>query len=187
MTVARDVLIENEFEMTLLPGFDPSPADYLSNMERGAEISDCGRYRTRLWRRWDSRKGRVLVIMLNPSTADASQDDPTIRRCIRFAIRWECGCLEVRNLFALRATDQRELLAVADPVGPNNLCLVRSDDHFEKVVAAWGSHGGLLGRSTAIRGELSRRGIRAFHLGLTKSGEPRHPLYVPYQTPLQVL
>lgn len=171
--------------MNLLPGIAPSYKEYISAMERGAEISDCGRYRTRLWRRWDSRKGRVLVIMLNPSTADASQDDPTIRRCIRFAIRWECGCLEVRNLFALRATDPRELLAVADPVGPNNLCLVRSDDHFEKVVAAWGNHGRHLGRGAAVISDLSSRGLPLCHLGLTKLGEPRHPLYVSSNTVLQ--
>ena len=172
--------------MTLLPGFDPSSADYLANIERGADISDCGRYRTRLWRIWDPQKGRVLVIMLNPSTADASQDDPTIRRCIRFAIRWGYGCLEVRNLFSLRATDPDQLYLVDYPIGPGNHQLVTEKGAFDLIVAAWGNHGRHLGRGAEVISDLSSLGLQLFHLGLTKSGEPRHPLYVPYHTPLQI-
>jgi len=173
--------------MNLLPGIAPSYKEYISAMERGAEISDCGRYRTRLWRRWDSRKGRVLVIMLNPSTADASQDDPTIRRCIRFAILWGYGGLEVKNLFSLRATDPGQLYLVEDPIGPGNHQLVAEKEAFDLIIAAWGNHGRHLGRGAAVISDLSSRGLPLCHLGLTKLGEPRHPLYVSSNTVLQPL
>jgi hypothetical protein len=84
--------------------------------DRGATLSDCGRYRYRLWRRWADGP-TVLFVMLNPSTADADVDDPTIRRCIGFARSWGAGALEVVNLYAWRATQPAELKAAVGPVG----------------------------------------------------------------------
>src|SRR6185369_17379869 len=85
-----------------------------------AVISKCGKYRYSLRREWIGGAGTVCFIMLNPSTADASVDDPTIRRCIGFAQRWGYQILEVVNLYAYRATRPRDMFAAADPVGPEN-------------------------------------------------------------------
>ena len=143
--------------------------------ERGAIISDCGQYRYRLWRTWDASKPIVGFIMLNPSTADAEQDDPTIRRCIGFAKSWGYGGLEVGNVYAYRATDPRELLKVADPYGPVNLeHLFNIRDRCELLVAAWGARCDPGDGREMIR---SLRGMRAF--GFTANGSPKHPLYLP--------
>jgi hypothetical protein len=87
--------------------------------------------------------------MLNPSTADASQDDPTIRRCIGFARQWGCGRLVVLNLFAFRATDPADLKRAADPVGPENRAwfdrTLVDDLVGGPVVCGWGVHGAHLG------------------------------------------
>ena len=119
----------------------------------------------------------MAFVMLNPSTADERRDDPTIRRCVGFARRWGFGGVEIVNLFALRASDPRALRRASDPVGPDN------DRHIARVAAratllvvAWGVWGRLRGRSAALRARLSRRAPRC--LGLTRSGEPRHPLYL---------
>jgi hypothetical protein len=116
--------------------------------------------------------------MLNPSTADETHDDPTIKRCIDFSRRWGYGSLEVVNLFALRATCPQYLRSSSDPIGPKN------DDHIraaakraDAVVAAWGVHGGFLSRDRAVTDLLHSRRLVA--LGFTLAGQPRHPLYVP--------
>src|SRR5690348_16099160 len=111
-------------------------------MKRDAVISDCGRYRYSLSRwGWDERSGRCVFIMLNPSTADASVDDPTIRRCINFAQGWGYGMLEVVNLFAWRATFPKELALAPDPVGPHNgEYLTRAITIGDITVCAWGRH-----------------------------------------------
>jgi len=115
--------------------------------------------------------------MLNPSTADERRDDPTIRRCIGFARRWGFGGVEIVNLFALRASDPRALRRASDPVGPDNdRHIARVAARATLVVVAWGVWGGLRGRSAALRARLSRRAPRC--LGLTRSGEPRHLLYL---------
>lgn len=152
-----------------------------------AVISDCGRYRYRLNRSWDRMKATAGFIMLNPSIADATQDDPTIRRCVGFARAWRCGGLCVVNLFAFRATDPADLFAAAEPVGPEN------DDHIRAVlrqcrpvVAAWGAHGGHLGRDRAVREIIAAVGVSVFCLGRTKAGQPRHPLYVAAATKLDL-
>jgi hypothetical protein len=94
-------------------------------MTATAVLSDCGTYRYRLGRRW--AEGPVDVwIMLNPSTADATVDDRTIRRCMEFSRRWGAGALVVGNLFALRATDPAELVRHPDPIGPDN------DEHLTR-------------------------------------------------------
>jgi len=143
-------------------------------MQTNAVLSPCRRYRFALWRRWDIGP-QVLFIMLNPSTADELTDDPTVRRCIGFARSWGFGSLAVGNLFAFRTTSPAELSAWTDPVGPENdhwLSLLHEESSM--TIAAWGNHGRLLGRSTDISAKLPGLHI----LGLTKQGEPRHPLYV---------
>ena len=120
----------------------------------GAAFSPCGRYRWHLARTWDADGSRVAFVALNPSTADATHDDPTIRRCIGFARRWGAGGVDVVNLYAFRATKPRDLFAADDPVGPDNdawidAVVARAD----RVVLAWGHHGARDGdaRLTAAR------------------------------------
>ena len=144
----------------------------------GAEISPCGLFRLRLWRRW-SADGWLVFVMLNPSSADARRDDATLRACISFAKAAGCGGLEVVNLFSLRATDPRALKHAADPVGPgNDDAIVATAARPSTVVCGWGRGGALLGRGALVSGRLRQMGIRLHHLGLTKDGAPRHPLYV---------
>lgn len=150
----------------------------------GAVISPCGRYRYALWRALNETRLHRIVsvafVMLNPSTADAMTNDATIRRCIGFAKRWWCGSLRVANLFALRSTDPEALKTADDPIGPENDAAIWSlCSDADRVVLAWGAHGTLRGRGEAVRRDLIARGKKVYHLGLTKDGEPRHPLYLP--------
>lgn len=144
-----------------------------------AVISECGTYRYELRRTWDPQRPVVEWVMLNPSTADGVTDDPTIRRCVGFAYSWGYGGIVVRNLFALRATDPAELRDHTDPVGPENEAhLGQTPSDGALTVCAWGAHGGLRNRGAAVRDLLAARGP-IYHLGLTKAGHPRHPLYLP--------
>lgn len=143
----------------------------------GAVISDCGRYRYTLEREWMTGEGTCLFVMLNPSTADASEDDPTIRRCIGFAQRWGYQRLTVGNLFAFRATDPRKLVQVKDPGGPDNhLHLGRLAAEADRVVAAWGAFPAA--GQDYLAAVLSEVDSDLVCLGTTKNGSPRHPLYV---------
>jgi hypothetical protein len=152
----------------------------------GAVFSPCYRYRYVLTREWERGEGTVNFIMLNPSTADALTDDPTIRRCIGFARQWGYRTLTVTNLYGLRATDPRELQRAEDPIGPRNDEELANQARLASlVVCAWGtyglSRGGLVRR--VLQGTLSPF-IRVSHLGLTQAGAPRHPLYLAADTPL---
>ncbi|MDX1418627.1 MAG: DUF1643 domain-containing protein [Rubricoccaceae bacterium] len=148
----------------------------------GAEFSRCGRYRYLLTRTWDPARERVVFIGLNPSTADATRDDPTIRRIVGFARRWGAGGVDVLNLFAYRATDPRAMKAAADPVGPeNDRYLAAYAGCAAVTVAAWGVHGAHRGRAEAVAAWLGD--LRC--LGTTRAGHPRHPLYLRRNTPLQ--
>lgn len=114
----------------------------LRDDRRGALISDDGVYRYRLHRTWDSAKPTVAFLMLNPSTADATEDDPTIRRCIGFAKEWGYGTLIVGNLFALRSTDPERLTEHPEPVGPeNDAHLMSICGAADQTIAAWGTRG----------------------------------------------
>ena len=143
-------------------------------MRRGAVFSADRRYRYTLTRRWRSGP-RICFVMLNPSTADAERDDPTIRRCIGYARAWGFGGLTVVNLFALRSTDPARLEQVGDPVGPDNdRHLRRAFRSARLTVAAWGAH-----RATRARaGEVGRWLHDAACFGVTRDGSPRHPLYL---------
>lgn len=151
--------------------------------DSSARLSECGRYRYNLTRRVRTdRHTWCCFVMLNPSTADATTDDPTIRACCEFARRWECGWLQVVNLFAWRATDPRELASAADPIGPQNArALEEAARNADILVCAWGAHGGPRGVEV---GAWLRRDFLPYHLGLCKDGSPRHPLYVKRSTPL---
>lgn len=150
-------------------------------MIKGAIIDETGKYRYSLWRIWDEAKPLVVFVMLNPSTADAEEDDPTIRRCMNYARDWGCGGIEVVNLFAYRATDPKELAKVADPVGPLNQkhILQALQDAGEKgiIIAAWGAAGIGLNRTRAIANYL-KLVPEIQCLAVTKYGHPKHPLYL---------
>lgn len=148
-----------------------------------AVFSPCRCYRYTLFRDLGMQGPQLTVVMLNPSTADAVKDDPTIRRVIGFAKSWGCGSVQVLNLFAIRATDPREMLAADDPVGPENdehltreLRMAKDDGRF--VLAAWGSHGGHMSRDFQVTHKLVD-GVDWRCLGRTHGGSPKHPLYVP--------
>lgn len=147
-----------------------------AGIRRSAVLSPCGRYRYSLRREWGVVAGRTACfVMLNPSTADASIDDPTIRRCIGFARSWGCTALEVRNLFALRATDPKALRKADDPIGPEGDRYLSGID-ADIVVAAWGAGVPFARDKRALVDLLA--GHSLFCLGVTKQGHPRHPLYV---------
>ena len=117
----------------------------------------------------------VMFIGLNPSTADETKDDPTIRRCVGFAKEWGYGAVCMANLFAYRATDPRVMKEAADPVGPDNdVWLERYAKDASLVVAAWGAYGEHQGRAK----EVLKKVEGVVCLGMTKGGYPRHPLYM---------
>lgn len=144
-------------------------------LHRSAVLSPCGTYRYELTRRWSNRP-LVGWVMLNPSTADADVDDPTVRRCIGFAKAWGYGGLVIRNLFALRATDPCELDRHADPVGPDNDTHLSRCKYDDKTVIAWGARGG--DRGHEVLELLEKQGARPHQLAVTDGGQPRHPLYL---------
>lgn len=146
-----------------------------------AEISPCGPYRYTLSRPPLSSfpdRGAALFCMLNPSTADAKIDDPTIRRCRRFADYWGANGIVVVNLYALRSTDPKALWDHEDPVGElNDYWLRQTVQECGSVVCAWGVNARPDRVAAAV--EIFRQsGARLYCLGSTKAGAPRHPLYV---------
>lgn len=140
-------------------------------------FSACGKYRYSLWREGFALGTKYcLFIGLNPSTADETTNDPTIRRCIRFAKDWGYNALCMTNLFAFRATEPSDMMAQDDPVGPDNdSILLNLASRAGRVVAAWGVHGSYRERDQWAISNIDRQ---MTCLGLTKDGHPRHPLYV---------
>jgi len=150
------------------------------SMTGSARFSPCRRYRYALWRSWGDPRPFgspcAMFVCLNPSTADETQDDPTLRRCIAFARAWGFSALCMTNLFAYRATDPADMLAQADPVGEANDPTLRATAKMAGVIiAAWGVHGSYLGRGAVVRAMLPK----LHYLRLTKAGHPAHPLYLP--------
>lgn len=146
----------------------------------GAVFSACRLYRYRLWRQWGEQPPAVFV-MLNPSTADEIDNDPTVERCERRARAMGYGGLRVANIFALRSTDPQALYGHADPVGQqNDSAILESVSGAGIVVCAWGGHGNLNGRGDAVLHLLRAAGIEPHFLKLNGDGTPRHPLYVGY-------
>jgi hypothetical protein len=156
-------------------------------MIRRTEFSPCRLYRYTLWREWDdcgplftpksiARSCEYLMVIgLNPSTADETKDDPTIRRCIGFAKKWGFGALCMTNLFAWRDTDPEKMKASVEPVGiENDQWLETCAKNAGMILAAWGNHGAYIGRDKCVRGFLPP----LLCLGTNKDGSPKHPLYV---------
>jgi len=145
----------------------------------GAEFSLDRMYRYKLWREWDSTKGCVAFVGLNPSTADERVDDPTVRRCINYAKAWGFGRLVMLNIFAFRATDPKMMMANMNPVGPGNIeTIVEVARSSSMVVACWGAHGAYRGQGRQVMELLDRARVPLHCLGVTKGGHPKHPLYL---------
>lgn len=151
---------------------------------RHGGLVDVAEYRLALWRRWDTLLADRLCVfvMLNPSTATHTVDDPTIRRCIIFAKRWGFTGMAVVNLFGLRSTDPRVLRGCADAEGdPWNLDAIRWwVTRADRVVCAWGNHGALRDRGAVVSrviAEHARSAPMCFRV--TNQGQPEHPLYQP--------
>jgi len=146
-------------------------------MKTGAIIDITGLYRYLLWREWDAASLKVGFVMLNPSRADGTIDDPTIRRCIGFARSWGYGGLEVANLFAYRTAKPSELRRAIDPVGLENDAYLRSlVQRVDRVILAWGNWGSWQGRDRAVLNLFGS--TQLYSLAITKTGQPKHPLYL---------
>ncbi len=164
-----------------------------------ASISDCGTYRYTLYRKTKSPVRWVkkcLFIMLNPSTADAEKDDPTIRRCLSFAEREGCTDLTVVNLYALRATNPKEMIALLQyspmeafgGTDQKKHLLEQIEDHSQMnhlIICAWGKQKGIEGHADRVMKIINENKGTAYCLGKTKEGYPRHPLYVKGDKPLE--
>jgi hypothetical protein len=147
-----------------------------------AVYSACEHYRYLLTRTWDAAGPRALFVMLNPSTATEVQNDPTVERCERRARALGFGAFRVTNIFAYRATDPKVMRAVVDPVGPDNdPAILESAVWADRIICAWGSHGTHLNRGQHVATLLRQTSLPLWHLGLTATGEPKHPLYIGYQ------
>jgi len=166
-------------------------ADTTANeVNRSAVLSKNGRYRYRLDRWWEPESTgtgstRMPFMMLNPSTADAYRDDPTIRRCIGFARREGACGITVVNIGAYRATDPQEWCSAPDPFGPDNTTEVMAAvETAGYVVAAWGAHPAARTAGAVYLEAFRDAGVTVLCLGTTKDGSPRHPLYVRADQPL---
>jgi len=143
-------------------------------MKKNATFSDCRKYRYALWRTWDSEIPYAMFVGLNPSTADETEDDPTIRRCLNYARDWGYGGLCMVNLFGFRATQPNDMKDASDPIGPDNdTYLITLAKDAGVIIAAWGNHGSYLNRSSEIIKVIPN--IKC--LRQNASGEPAHPLY----------
>lgn len=151
--------------------------------ESEAVYSDCWRYRYLLTRVWDGKGERALFVMLNPSTATERQNDPTVERCERRARKLGFGSFRVTNIFAWRETDPKAMMRAEDPIGPDNDATILDSVYWaSRIVCAWGQHGAHLDRGSAVELLLRGTGRPLFHLGLTKAGHPKHPLYIGYDS-----
>jgi hypothetical protein len=153
---------------------NPRLASAAVDLANGATVDPSGRFRYRLWRTWDANLARACFVMLNPSTADAETDDPTLRRCVAFAASHGFGGIDIVNLFALRSSSPSVLRSAEDAIGPaNELALAEAVARCEAAVAAWG----VLGKAEWQRYEPLAR-AELLCLGENLDGSPRHPLYV---------
>ncbi len=152
------------------------------NETAGAVFSNCEKYRYRLWRVWDTTKPKICFVMLNPSTADENQLDPTVSRCKKRAEMLGYGGFEVVNIFALRSTDPKGLYELFNPEGnDNNAAIYDAVQESEIAICAWGTHGKLEKRGASICSLLRCFFPKKIHyLKLNADGSPAHPLYLPY-------
>ncbi|WP_432448179.1 DUF1643 domain-containing protein [Aliiroseovarius marinus] len=146
-----------------------------------AVYSDCESYRYMLTRIWDPAGRKALFIMLNPSTATEVQNDPTVERCERRARTLGFGAFRVTNIFAWRDTDPRKMRAAEEPIGPgNDAAILESCPWADQIICGWGAHGAHLDRGNQVEALLRGTGLPTHHLGQTKDGHPKHPLYIAY-------
>ena len=146
-----------------------------------AIYSDCERYRYALTRVWKFEASRLVFVMLNPSTATEVQNDPTVERCERRARTLGFGSLQVTNIFAWRDTDPKKMRTAKDPIGPDNdKTIMEACSWGDQIIAAWGTHGAHLGRGVQVKQILRSSDKPVFHLGISKGGHPKHPLYIAY-------
>ncbi|MEM7472810.1 MAG: DUF1643 domain-containing protein [Pseudomonadota bacterium] len=147
-----------------------------------AVYSDCESYRYALTRIWDDAGGKIAFVMLNPSTATEVQNDPTVERCERRARALGYGAFRVCNIFAWRDTDPFKMRKAAEPIGPmNDGAIADACDWADRIVAAWGTHGAHLNRGPQVETLMRATGKPLYHLGLSKAGHPKHPLYIAYK------
>lgn len=131
----------------------------------------------------DGNEKTCMFIMLNPSTADETKDDPTIRRCIGYARRWGFGKLTVCNIFAYRSTDPRVLFELDDPIGLDNLAYLRQEVRQTVIgggiiICAWGAHGEYWGQGDRVINLIKEIGVQPYCLKMTQGNQPSHPLYL---------
>ena len=149
--------------------------------EGWACFSKNGKYRYLLGRRISDSPRRLLFIMLNPSSADMTEDDPTIKKCSEIAKKSDFGILEVVNLYAFRAPKQTDLWQQKSPKGKDNDKYIRKSlESADRVILAWGSSIGQSKKRKRRAGKVMRMTIKAtrkrpYHLGLNQNGEPKHP------------
>jgi hypothetical protein len=159
----------------------------LFRRDAGAVFSDDRRHRLRLWRYWGEAEPACFC-MLNPSTADESDLDPTLRRCVGFAKSWGCGGIDIVNLFAIVSPDPKVLLTDPDSVGAdvlvrgapvhNNQYITTAAKIARFVVVGWGAFPKAGERARDVVELLASVGVRPMCLGTTAAGHPRHPLYL---------
>jgi hypothetical protein len=157
----------------------PLQDSLFGDMDTSGAVID-GPYRYDLWRTWHAVPELAICawVMLNPSTADCTMDDATVRRCVAYSRRWGFQGMVIRNLFALRSRDPRGLLAADDPVGPDNdLWLTERLTGVHRVVVAWGTGRipSLGGRWRHVAEMLADR--HPVCLRTARDGQPVHPLY----------
>ncbi|MEM9581538.1 MAG: DUF1643 domain-containing protein [Pseudomonadota bacterium] len=146
-----------------------------------ATYSDCEQYRYDLTRVWDEEGQKISFVMLNPSTATEIQNDPTVERCERRARALGFGAFRVCNIFAWRDTDPFKMRKAPEPVGPaNDQAIIDACHWADRVVCAWGTHGAHRARGPEVEALMRRTQVDLYHLGLSKAGHPKHPLYISY-------
>lgn len=158
--------------------------------DKGAVITPCGRFRPRLWRRWNDALPVLPFMMLNPSEADGEEDDHTVRKCVGFAERFGYGGIEIVNLSDFRAKNPKDLKAAGWLVSPQN------DAHISTVVrcygpmlvVAWGVNANCAegwARVKQVCELLDDLSADPHALCVTANGTPAHPLMLPYKSELQ--
>lgn len=158
---------------------DAQPALF-DTRARSASFDQRRVYRYELWRRWSDGQRYVNFICLNPSTADENTDDPTVRKCVKFAKSWGFDALCITNLFAFRSTDSKAMMKALDPVGlGNNRHILNVAQDAALIVCAWSRNGAFMGRGSKVR-QLIRK-FDPHYLRITL-GQPWHPLYLPDNT-----
>ncbi len=148
-------------------------------IKRTADFSPCRKWRYTLKRVWNPDLPTVVFVLLNPSTADEANDDPTNRRGINYAIKWGFGGVTFVNLFAFRTPYPKEMKVAVDPIGPDNNEWILREAIGRRVIFAWGTHGTFLDRDKeVIKLFQDDIAVPPYCMGVTKHGHPKHILYL---------